>query len=104
MAALTAPFAAYDAYAVARLRRGKAQIFFSGVKERCGDDVVYADARDSVHIHYFLLRYGLREGLLGEGTCKVTRTDAALPAAFTARNREGMRGGGFVLWTSLPVP
>lgn len=104
IAALTAPFAAYDAYAIARLRRGKAQIFFSGVKERCGDDVVYADARDSVHIHYFLLRHRLREGLLGEGTCKVTRTDTVLPAGFTATNREVTRGGGFVLWTSRPVP
>jgi 4-amino-4-deoxy-L-arabinose transferase-like glycosyltransferase len=98
VAAVTAPFAAHNAHTIATLARGPVQVFFSGLAPRCGDDLVYADARSDVHVEFFLRRYELRRGPAGGAACTVTRVDTALPVGFAASHREVRRGGGFVLW------
>ena len=97
--AAMAPFAAFNAYSLLRLPRGPAQRFYAEVQERCrGEEVVYADTRDSAPIHYLALRYGMRPGAAGTATCTVARVDTPLPAGFTSTYREVVRGAGYVLW------
>jgi 4-amino-4-deoxy-L-arabinose transferase-like glycosyltransferase len=96
-----APFAAFNAYSLARLPRGAAQRFYAQVQERCrGEDVVYADPRDSAPVHYLSLRYGMRAGAAGSATCTVARLDTELPPGFFTTHREVLRGAGYVLWRS----
>jgi 4-amino-4-deoxy-L-arabinose transferase-like glycosyltransferase len=97
--AVMAPFAAFNAYSLLRLQRGPAQRFYSQVQERCrGEDIVYADTRDSAPIHYLTLRYAMRQGGPESATCTVARLDTPLPAEFSATHREVLRGAGYVLW------
>ena len=97
--AAMAPFAAFNAYSLLRLPRGPAQRFYAEVQERCrGEEIVYADTRDSAPIHYLALRYGMRPGAAGTATCTVARVDTPLPDGFTSLYREVVRGAGYVLW------
>jgi hypothetical protein len=99
MACAIAPYAAFNAYSLLRLPRGPAQRFYAEVQGRCrGEEVVYADPRDSAPIHYLALRYGMRPGAAGTATCTVARVDTPLPAGFTSTHREVVRGAGYVLW------
>ncbi len=93
-----APFAAHNAYSLARLSRGPVQTFFAAASEVCGEDLVYADGRENVHIRYLLLRHGLERGPAGASDCIIARTDTEGAPGGTEGWRELARGGGFVLW------